>query len=255
MCFDDTAVTVEGYTVGLIDTLWPIVFVLIITFILWRFRSKIRESKARQILPYVFLVLMVVFEISLFVTIVKAPFSPICDTLVHLPLHLCATSAVLIMVFLATRKHIVLEILFFQAMIGGLVTFIFPSTASYPYQYDYWRFFLSHAVLFVVPIYYFIVEDFRPNRKTLLIAFIAAHVFAAIAITMNLIIDHDYMYLNPDNARNLYHFIPIHETIPFLGKWPGVILFGEALIFPVYFIFYGLFKWLGNAIDRKQVED
>jgi hypothetical integral membrane protein (TIGR02206 family) len=252
MCTQESGTAVLGYTVGLIDTLWPIAFILGMSAVFWIFRKGIRNSKARVILPYVFLALMVIFEIALFVTIFKAPFVPLCDTLLHLPLHLCATSAVLIMIFLTTRKQIILEILFIQGIVGAIVTFVFPSTASFPYEYDYWRFFLSHTILYLVPIYYFIVEGFRPNRRTLIIAFIAAHVFAAIAITMNLIIDHDYMYLNPDNERNLFHFIPIHNAIPFLGNWPGVILFGEMLVFPVYFIFYGLFRWLGKIIDQKE---
>jgi len=252
MCTQESGSSVIGYTVGLIDTLWPIVFVLAMTVVFWIFKERIRNSKARVILPYVFLTLMIIFEIALFVTIFKAPFVPACDTLLHLPLHLCSTSAVLIILFLATRKHIFLEMLFFQGIVGAIVTFVFPDTASFPYEYDYWRFFLSHSILFLVPIYYFIVEGFRPNKKTLIIALITAHAIAVVAVTMNLIIDHDYMYLNPDNSRNLFHYIPIHNAIPFLGDWPGVILFGEVLVFVVYFIFYGLFRWLGNRIDSKE---
>ena len=251
MCYEETTATTAGYAVGMIDTVWPIIFVFILTIVFFIFRDKIRESKARQILPYVLLGLMLIFEINLMLTIVKAPFVPLCDTMTHLPLHLCSTSAVMILVFLITRKQIVLEILFFQGIIGAIVTFVFPNISSFPYEYDYWRFFLSHSLLYLVPIYYFIVEDFRITKKTLLYAFIAAHSIAAVAVIINLIINHDYMYLVPDNTRNLFAFIPIHDAIPFLGNWPGVILFGEALIFPIYFIFYGIFKASGNYLDKK----
>lgn len=253
MCYQESnGSAAQGYMVGIIDTLWPIIFVLIISILFWIYRNKIRESKARLYLPYIFLGIMIIFEISLFVTIVKAPFVPLCDTLTHLPLHLCASSAVLIIVYLISKKEFVLKIMFMQGIVGALVTFVFPSTGSFPYEYDYWRFFLSHAMLFIVPMYYFIIEGFRVNKRVLLYAFITAHVVAVLATTVNLIINHDYMYLLPDNSRNLYHFIPIHESIEFFGNWPGVILFGELLIFPVYFIFYGLFKWLGNVMDKKE---
>ncbi len=255
MCYQETTETVAGYTTSMIDTVWPIVFVLLLSVVFWLLRDKIRDSKARKIIPYVLLGAMLIFEIKLFLTVFQAPFVPFCDTMTSLPLHLCSTSAVLVIVFLFTRKKIVLEILFFQGIAGALVTFVFPNLDSFPYEYNYWRFFLSHTLLYIVPIYYFIVEGFRVTRKTLLYGLIAAHIIAAVAVTINLIINHDYMYLNPDNTRNLFAFIPIHDAIPFLGNWPGVILFGEALIFPVYFIFYGLFIWLGKILDKKKLEE
>ena len=252
MCYQETE-TVAGYTSGLIDTLWPFVLVLILSFVFWLYRNKIRDSKARKTIPYVLLVVMLIFEIKLFVTLFSSPFVPLCDTLTHLPLHLCSTSAVLVLVYLFTRKESVMQILFFQGIAGALVTFVFPSISSFPYEYDYWRFFLSHSMLYLVPIYFFIVEDFRVTRKTLIRGLIAAHIIAAVAVVVNLIIDHDYMYLTPDNTRNLYAFIPLHEGIPFMGNWPMVILFGEVMVFPVYFALYGLFKWLGKVLDKNKL--
>lgn len=239
-----------NYTMGPVDTLWPIVFVILITILLVYYKDVIRHSILRKVIPYFLLAMMIVLELRTFANMAIGFYYSEMTGLAYLPLHLCSTSAVLVILFLSTRKEIFLDILIIQGIVGAIVTFIFPSSTAPPTTFEYWRFFLSHTLLYITPVYFIIVEHKRVNKRILIISFIAVHVFATIAVIFNLTIGTDYMYISPDNSHNLFAFIPIHNALPFLGEWPGVILFGELLTFPVYFSVYFIIKYLQSHLDK-----
>ncbi|MCF7925227.1 MAG: TIGR02206 family membrane protein [Candidatus Izimaplasma sp.] len=238
------------YTMTLIDTLWPIVFVGLITVLLIVFKEGIRQSVLQKIIPYFFLAMIIILELNTFANIGIGFYYSEMTGLVFLPLHLCSISAVLIMLYLSTKKELFLDILIIQGIVGAIVTFIFPSSTAAPTTFEYWRFFLSHTLLFIVPVYFIIIEHKRVDQRILKIAFVSVHLFAAIAVLFNLTVGSDYMYLSPDNKHNLFAFIPVHQVFPFLGQWPGVILFGELLTFPVYFSVYYIIKKLQVNLDE-----
>lgn len=234
----------DVYTVGIIDTIWPIAFVLLVSFVFFYFKDQIRGSIFRKAIPALLLGLMLVFESGMLWNIIKSPWSPFEITVMHLPLHLCSISAVLVLLYLITKKEIILELLILQGIVGAIVTFVFPSTEAFPFTYEYIRFFLSHTLLFITPMFYIIIEKKKIDAKILKKAFISIHIFAAIAVFFNLVWGSHYMYILPDNEENLYHFLPLLGPMPFLGNWPWVIVVGELLVFPVYFLFYfGLRKF------------
>lgn len=241
--------TVDGYTMTIWDTIWPIIFVTVVTVLLYRFKDQIKDSRLRVWLPRILLILMIIFELSMLYNFVSMVYLPFSQTLTRLPLHLCSTSAVLVILYLSTRKEILLEILIIQGIVGALVTFVFPSNTSFPFEYDYMRFFFSHTLLYITPVYFIIIEGKRVTKKTLKIAFISVHIIAAIAVIFNLTVDSNYMYILPDNERNLFHFLPLLDPFPFLGNWPWVIVIGELLVFPVYFATYGVIRKLQTYLD------
>jgi hypothetical integral membrane protein (TIGR02206 family) len=239
----------EGYTVGLIETIWPFAFIIIITTLFYVFRSQIRNSMLRKYIPILLLVLMLIFEYSLIWNIIMAPFQAWTITVAHLPLHLCSTSAILVMLFLIFKKDIFFHLLVIQGIVGAFVTFLFPDTASFPYQYDYWRFFLSHSILYLTPVFFIVIEQKKITLETLKIAFISVHVLAVVAVIFNLTNDTHYMYILPDNTQNLFSFLPLLGAFPFLGNWPWVIVVGELLAIPVYLIVYFAISRLQTKID------
>ncbi|MEC9485333.1 MAG: TIGR02206 family membrane protein [Candidatus Izemoplasma sp.] len=238
------------YTVGPVDTLWPMIFILLITIILLQFKAVIRHSILKTIIPYFLLAMMIVLELRTFGNMVIGFYYSEMSGLAYLPLHLCSTSALLVIIYLSTQKELFLDILIIQGIVGAIVTFIFPSTTAPPTSFEYWRFFFSHTLLYITPVYYIIIENKRINKRTLVIAFISVHLIAAVAVSLNLTIGTNYMYLSPDNSHNLFAFIPIHQVFPALADWPGVILFGEILTFPVYFSVYYIIKWGQKHLDE-----
>ena len=232
----------SDYTISIIDTIWPIAFISILTIALYVFRSKIRESKMRQIIPYILLILMIVFEYYLFTGMydgIRVSFKAFIGSI---PMHLCSMSAIMVMVYSISRKEIVLDVIIFQGVIGALVTFAFPDMTHNPSQYLYWKFFFSHSVLYITPIYFFIIEKKQVNRATLRNALVALHIFGILAMIINLYADKNYMYISNDNTHNLFSFLPIQEVLPFLATFPGVLLFGEILSLTVYFALYLVYR-------------
>lgn len=240
------------YTVGIIDTIWPLIFVIVVSLLFYLFRHQILQTPLRKWIPLLMLGLMVVYEVNYFINLALIFSRDISITIMNLPLHLCGSSAVLVMLFLATRKEIFLDILILQGIIGAIVTFIFPDLSAAPLSYEYLRFFLAHALLFLVPMYYIIVEGKRIDKSNLIKGLVFIHALAVVSITVNLIFHTHYIYITPDNTTNLYAFLPIHEAIPFLGKWPAVILFGEMLALPVYFAVYFIVKKIQSLITYKE---
>ena len=232
------------YSVGLIDTLWPIALVLLVSFLFYRFRDQIKESHWRKTIPLILLIIMLTTEGHFLEKFAKIPFVPLSETFSGFPLHLCSTSAVLVLLYLGFKKEIFLDLLIFQGIIGAMVTFVFPSVTDAPTTYEYWKFFISHSILFLTPAFFMIVEGKRVERKHLFIGLIAIHIIAFFAVVVNLSFHEHYMYLTPNSADNLFSFIPIHTTFPFLDNLLGCIIFGEILVAVVYPLFYFIYKFL-----------
>ena len=96
----------------------------------------------------------------------------------------------------------------------------------------------------------YVIEGFRPSKRTLKIAFIATHVWGVLALIVNLIYHTHFMYILPDNTQNLYAFLPIHNAIPLFAQFPMVIVFGEILLVVVYFGVYYLFKFINSKAEK-----
>ena len=152
------------------------------------------------------------------------------------------------MLFLGFRKEIFLDLLIIQGIVGAIVTFVFPDITDFPFTYDYIRFFLSHSILYITPVYFIIIEGKRIDKRILKLSFLSLHIFAIIAIVLNLVYGTKYMYISPNNSENLYAFLPVHEAIPFLGNWPAILLFGEALAIPVYLAVYFIIRKLQKLL-------
>lgn len=241
-----------SYSVGLIDTLWPILLVLLVSYLFYRFKEEILNSHWKKTIPLILLIIMLTTEGHFLEKFAMIPFVPLSETFSGFPLHLCSTSAVLVLLYLGFKKEIFLDLLIFQGIVGALVTFVFPSVTNSPLTYGYWKFFISHAVLFLTPVYFMIVEGKRVEKKHLVMGLIAAHVIAFFAVVVNLAFDEHYMYLTPDSTENLFSFIPIHTTFPFLDNLFGCILFGELLIFIVYPTFYYIYKFLQGDFKKAK---
>lgn len=239
------------YQVGLLDTLWPIAFVLLVSTLFYIFRNTIRQSPLKKWIPILMLSLMILYDAKFIVNILMIFNQNILVTMQELPLHLCASSSVLVILYLSFRKEIFLDALILQGIIGALVTFIFPSVTDSPTTYEYYRFFFAHTLLFIVPMYAIIVEGKRVGKRNLVIGFITLHIVGVLALIVNLIFGTHYMYINADITTNMYSFLPVNELFPIVNNYPLVIIVGELIAIPVYFIFYFSLKRFQGILDNK----
>ncbi len=238
----------SNYQMGIIDTLWPFIGVFLLSYLFYIKRNKIRNSHARQTIPWVMFALITLMEIPMLVNFSRF-FFDVEQALLGLPLHLCSTSAVLVMLFIPTRKEILLDILILQGIIGASITFIFPNITEGPLEFEYYRFMFAHMILFLVPLFFMIIEKKRISIRHLGIGFIAFHAFGLLALFINLISNHDYMYITSDPNTNIMHFLPVHEMFPSLGNLFGCILFGEILAIIVFPFVYVLLRLLQKKLD------
>lgn len=241
----------SGYTMGPIDTIWPILFVIAITLVFYFFKVQIQATHWRKTIPVILLLVMLTVDGNYLREIASIPFGTVKEAFEGLPLHLCSSSAVMVMLYLGFKKEIFLDLLILQGFIGSIVTFAFPSISSSPAEFGYWTFFLGHAVLFITPAFFMIIEGKRLEKKHLVWGLIFIHILSYTNVIINETFGTDYMYLNSDNTRNLYHFIPLHQSIPAIDNLVGVLLFGEIMAFTAYFGTYFFIKFLQG--DFKKV--
>lgn len=239
----------SDYVVTFIDTLWPLVFVTVISALFYVFREPIRNSKWRLFIPYTLFVVLVIFEYGLFTGMVLGAMESFKDFIGAIPMHLCSMSVILIMLYVIFRKDWIFNIVIIQGIVGSLVTFAFPDITQSPAEYYYWKFFFSHTILFLLPVYYFIIEKKKITIMTLKLASLALVVFGVFAIGINTYAGKNYMYISSNNSENLFAFLPVHQAIPFLATWPGVLLFGAILAVVAYGAIYFLLRLAQKAIN------
>lgn len=240
-----------GYTPGLIDTIWPILFVISITLVFYFFRDQIKETHWRKTIPIILILVMLNSEGNFLSEFTKIPFGTAKEAFEGLPLHLCSSSAVMVMLYIGFKKEIFLDLLILQGFIGSIVTFAFPTVSNSPTEYYYWTFFLSHTVLFLTPAFYMIIEGKRLEKKHLVWGLIFIHILSYSNVWINETFGTHYMYLNSDNANNLFAFLPLNQAIPAIDNLFGVLLFGEIMAFTAYFGTYYFIKFLQG--DFKNV--
>lgn len=239
------------YIPTIVDTIWPFSFVLTTSFLFYIFQDKIRGSFLEWGIPLVFFIISVVFEYNLITDLIAASVRSFKDVIATIPMHLCSMSVFLMWFYYITKKTIYFEILIFQGVIGAMVTFSFPDVEVGPSEYYYWTFLFSHSILFLMPVYFWIIDRKIITKKSFLYAIIAFHIFGILALFINLYTDTNYMYINPDNTVNILSFLPAQNIIPFFGNWPGVLVFGELLSLTVYGVVFGIILLLQKVVHKS----
>ena len=151
----------------------------------------------------------------------------------HLPLHVCGVSVVLSAATLLFRCRFTYELVYFWGLAGAGNAMITPElTGGFP-SYRFFQYFISHAGIVATAIFATWGLGMRPTLGSLLRAFVALNVMAAVLTPVNIALNANYMYLRaaPDTASP-FLFLPWPWYIPWLEVL--ALAFFGALYLPVY---------------------
>lgn len=147
-----------------------------------------------------------------------------------LPFHVCRFVALAAPFAIYYKNRFWMGIFYFWILAGTLNANITPDIM---YGYPHWQYFsywLTHSVLVIIPIYWIIVLRNRIRFKDVVNAFWTANVFLLFTLTVNLLLDSNYMYTRQKP--------PVSSLLDYLGPWPYYLISGQALAGVLFLILF-----------------
>lgn len=160
----------------------------------------------------------------------------------HLPLHVCGMTVLLSAATLLWRGRFTYELLYFWGLAGATNAMVTPElTEGFPH-YVFFQYSISHGGIVAAALFATWGLEMRPTFRSLIRAFLAMNVLAAVVACVNLLLKSNYMYLceAPETASP-FLFLPW----PWYVGWLEVL----ALVFfgAVYLPVYLERRWRGGA--------
>ena len=233
-------------TFGSSHLLGLMVSVVLIVFVPWlsiRYLSKKSQSRLGALIGYV---VMLGYPAWVVLEIAAGSF----DMTLHLPVHLCRVSNLLIPLVMVKRNYFMFEILFFWGLSGTLQGAITPDiSADFPH-FHYFRFWFAHNGLVLALIYAAVVYKMRPTVCSLWKSFIALNMFLLLATLVNIMLNSNYFWIcgKPTTASGEH----VSTILDFMGPWPWYILVAEFVALFHFFLAYAPFYFINKKSKDKQ---
>lgn len=156
----------------------------------------------------------------------------------HLPLHVCGMTILLSAAMLLFRRRWTFDLVYFWGLAGATNAMATPELSEGFPHYLFFQYFISHGAIVVAALFATLGLGMRPTFRSLVRAFVALNVLAAVMTPVNLLLDSNYMYLCtvPDTASP-FIFLP----------WPWYLLKLEV----VAAVFFGLL-YLPVHLERRR---
>ena len=204
------------------DHLWGIVvsvlFIIIVPWISVKYLNKRAQKYLGMIIGYI---VMLNYPAWVILESIAGSF----DVSLHLPVHLCRLSNLLIPLVMIKRHFLTFEILFFWGLSGTLQGAITPDiSAGFPH-FHYFRFWVGHQGTILALIYAVVVFKMRPTPYSIWKSFIALNIFLILAVIVNLILDANYFWICGKPITPTGEHVP--SILDFMGPWPWYILSAE----------------------------
>jgi len=162
-----------------------------------------------------------------------------------LPLHLCSVFVYLSAYMLITRSEKVYEYAYFLGIAGALQAVLTPDAGQYGFpHFRYFQTMISHGLLFSIPIYFTVVEGFRPTLRSIKRVLVGANLYMLFVGLVNWAIGSNYLFIahKPETASLL-------DVLP---AWPWYILYIEGIGILMIAILYLPF-FIKDQAARKSV--
>ncbi len=136
------------------------------------------------------------------------------DATTTLPLQMCHWTALAAGLYLATQWRPLALILYFWGFALCTQALLTPVLEEGPASHVFWYFWLSHGMIVGTAVYALAVHGYRPTWRDWRFACVAAAVYVAAVIPVDLAVGANYGFLGPGN--------PGQPTIvDILGPWPA----------------------------------
>ncbi|HCT62789.1 MAG TPA: TIGR02206 family membrane protein [Erysipelotrichaceae bacterium] len=121
-----------------------------------------------------------------------------------LPLHLCRISSVLGIVYLITKKSLLMDVVFYYGLYA-YASFAYPQAIYAPYHLLGISYLLNHTITLILPIVAYYAFNWRPKIEGLVISILSFLIYFVIAYFVNIATGGNYFYLTD---RPFFHALP-----------------------------------------------
>ncbi|ERJ12586.1 Integral membrane protein [Haloplasma contractile SSD-17B] len=245
----------DGYTFKYysLDHLVPLIIMLIIILILYKYRMKIQQYKHEKIVRYVIAAVIILTQMSYgwnnayigeqmreSLNKVQAPIQASIQK--DLPLSLCGIAMVLagIMLFINSKK--LFDVLYFWVFCGSSLALFLPSAlkvSNYDYDFGptrfrYYQFFIGHIGIVLIIMYMIVVLGHKINKQSLIRSFLWLNVFAISTLFINYALGSNYLFLvDPDKTG--ITFFPKQDILTLITFETVALVFFLLAFLPWYY--------------------
>ncbi|WP_240516009.1 YwaF family protein [Candidatus Izimaplasma bacterium ZiA1] len=221
----------------------PILLLLGIIFILFKYQEKIRSLKNEDLIRLTLAFVMIIADMSYFWHKMYIG----ADIKDHLPITVCGWTAILGGFMLLSKRQTLFDIVYFFALAGSINALITPAviTDNGPTHFRYYQFWIEHLSIFIAVFYMIAVHKFRPNLKSAFKSMGALIMLTIIALYVNANIEGaNYLFLSStENGDSALNFLPTNIGL-------RIVIMG-SIISVLYFIAY--LPWIIKDKDLKKV--
>ena len=176
------------YSASHIISLLIIVLVIVSSLFLIKRESERNRQLFKIILGWCALITQIIYTIW----ICKNGVFSIKDSL---PLNICSVSLILVFLSVIVRKKVVINLLYFWGLPGTVYALLFPNLIFGFPHFRFFEFFIAHAIILWMVLYYLIIEKLDIGNREMLIAYIVTITYLLGVMFLNELLRSNYLYL------------------------------------------------------------
>ena len=190
----------------------PIIVAVAIILVIYRFRKPIQNMKNEAVFRYILAFLLIISEMSYYWRLIAIPaLGP--NPVENLPVSVCGWVAIFGSFMVLGKSQTLFDLCYFWALGGSAFAVLTPTVLNYagPTRFRYYQFWTEHLASYVAIFYMVFVHNMRPNKKSLIKAYIGMICLAVIAYITNNLIGSGANYLfmaRPEAAPSVLDILP-----------------------------------------------
>ena len=190
----------------------PILVMIGVILLIWRFRETIRNCKQEKVFRYILAFAMILSEMSYYWRLVGIPsLEP--NPVDHLPITVCGWATVFCSYMVIGKSQTLFDISYFWLFSGTVFALLTPTVITYtgPTRYRYYQFWLEHTLGYVAIMYMIFVHGMRPTVRSIIKSASALGILGVIALIANRLIGPgaNYLFLaKPEDTPSVLDVLP-----------------------------------------------
>ena len=224
----------------------PIILMVVVILLIYRFREPLRNWKHEPKLRLVLAFVLIISEMSYFWRLVGVP-SLGANPIDHLPITVCGWTVVFCSYLAVTKSQSLFDISYFWLFSGTVFALITPTVISFtgPTRFRFYQFWAEHTLGYITIFYMIFVHRMRPTLRSAVKAYAALGVLAVVAYAANTILGPGANYLfmaKPESTPSILDILPPNFALRLL------IMAGAITL--MFFLSY--LPWLVRDLRAKK---
>ena len=229
--------TQKDFYMGSIWHILPIVIMIIVIFLIYKYRDKIKNYKNESAVRFILAFVMLIVEMSFFWRLEYVGTQGVNDTLLtYLPIQMCQWGLIICVFTITSMNKKLFSINYYITLFFATVALIYPLVIEQtgPRYYRYYQFWLEHILPIISVFYLMFVHGMKPEKKGIFYTF-----YVTIPLTILAIIADTKI----EGARYLYLTLKV-KILPENLIIRAFILF--VLVLGIFYLMYNVFYKIDN---------